>query len=125
MLTSHSGTANVRLYPELAGFVQEKNLAGSWEEVLYLGLHYAWFLGCVIGTLPLLKALAFMILAQVFAGMMLSIVFVQSHNGMEVYHDKKDFVTAQIVSTRDIAPSLWNDWFSGGSSLPSLLCPQT
>lgn len=33
---------------------------------------------------------------QVFSGFLLSIVFVQSHNGMEVYSDTKDFVTAQV-----------------------------
>jgi acyl-lipid Delta6-acetylenase / acyl-lipid (9-3)-desaturase len=49
----------------------------------------------------------------VFSGFLLSIVFVQSHNGMEVYSDTKDFVTAQIVSTRDITAGLWNDWFTG------------
>ena len=33
--------------------------------------------------------------AQVLCGLLLSIVFVQSHNGMEVYSGAKDFVTAQ------------------------------
>ena len=51
---------------------------------------------------------------QVMAGFMLAIVFVQSHNGMEVYMDKKDFVSAQLVSTRNIDASPWMDWFSGG-----------
>jgi len=51
--------------------------------------------------------------AQVFAGFLLSIVFVQSHNGMEVYNDEKDFITAQVVSTRDITAGVWNDWFTG------------
>ena len=34
--------------------------------------------------------------AQVLCGLLLSIVFVQSHNGMEVYSGCKDFVTAQV-----------------------------
>lgn len=34
--------------------------------------------------------------AQVLCGLLLSIVFVQSHNGMEVYSGSKDFVTAQV-----------------------------
>ena len=51
--------------------------------------------------------------AQVFSGFLLSIVFVQSHNGMEVYSDEKDFITAQVVSTRDISGSRWNEWFTG------------
>jgi hypothetical protein len=56
---------------------------------------------------------AFLHALQVFSGFLLSIVFVQSHNGMEVYSDTKDFVTAQIVSTRDITAGIWNDWFTG------------
>lgn len=37
----------------------------------------------------------------------------QSHNAMEVYVGPKDFITAQMVSTRDINAGLWNDWFTG------------
>jgi acyl-lipid Delta6-acetylenase / acyl-lipid (9-3)-desaturase len=33
---------------------------------------------------------------------------------MEVYMDKKDFVSAQLVSTRNIDSSLFMDWFTGG-----------
>jgi acyl-lipid Delta6-acetylenase / acyl-lipid (9-3)-desaturase len=51
---------------------------------------------------------------QIFAGFLLALVFVQSHNGMEVYMDRKDFVSAQIVSTRNISSTLWMDWFTGG-----------
>jgi fatty acid desaturase len=51
---------------------------------------------------------------QMFAGFLLALVFVQSHNGMEVYMEKKDFVSAQIVSTRNINSTLWMDWFTGG-----------
>jgi acyl-lipid Delta6-acetylenase / acyl-lipid (9-3)-desaturase len=51
---------------------------------------------------------------QILAGFLLAMVFVQSHNGMEVYMDKKDFVSAQIVSTRNIDSTVWMDWFTGG-----------
>nr|AEU04700.1 fatty acid delta-6-desaturase [Lobosphaera incisa] len=87
--------------------------AGVYE-LAYLALHYAWFLGAAFSVLPPLKAVVFALLSQMFSGFLLSIVFVQSHNGMEVYSDTKDFVTAQIVSTRDILSNVWNDWFTGG-----------
>lgn len=38
----------------------------------------------------------------------------QSHNGMEIYNDDKDFVTSQLVSTRNIDPGLVCDWVCGG-----------
>jgi fatty acid desaturase len=85
-----------------------------WEELAMIGLHYGWYLGMVFSFLPIWKGLLFVVLSQVFSGFLLSIVFVQSHNGMEVYSDTKDFVTAQIVSTRDITAGIWNDWFTGG-----------
>jgi acyl-lipid Delta6-acetylenase / acyl-lipid (9-3)-desaturase len=51
---------------------------------------------------------------QVLAGFMMALVFVQSHNGMEVYMEGKDFVTAQMISTRNIDSNMWLDWFTGG-----------
>lgn len=76
-------------------------------------VHYGWYLGLVFSQLSLAKALLFVLLTQMICGFFLSIVFVQSHNGMEVYSTEKDFVTAQVVSTRDIASGTWNDWFTG------------
>ena len=32
---------------------------------------------------------------------------------MEVYTNPKDFISAQLVSTRDISAGPWNDWFTG------------
>ena len=93
--------------------VQEKKQ--GWDEALCLIVHYGWYLGLVFSYLPIGKGLLFVLMTQMVCGFLLSIVFVQSHNGMEVYSTEKDFVTAQVVSTRDIAPGLWNDWFTGES----------
>ncbi len=38
----------------------------------------------------------------------------QSHNAMEIYTDDKDFVTSQMVSTRNIDPGVVTDWIMGG-----------
>ena len=87
---------------------------GAAVEAAALTLHYGWYVGAAFTTLPPLAALAYCVMAQLFCGLLLALVFVQSHNGMEVYSSQKDFVTAQVVSTRDIAPGPWADWFSGG-----------
>lgn len=88
-------------------------------------VHYGWYLGLVFSQLSLAKGLLFVLLTQMICGFFLSIVFVQSHNGMEVYSTEKDFVTAQVVSTRDIASGLWNDWFTGelGHAAQHACCP--
>eukprot|EP00803_Ostreobium_quekettii_P006432 evm.model.scf_162EXC.11 EVM.evm.TU.scf_162EXC.11 scf_162EXC:68504-69934(-) len=86
----------------------------AWQELSFLGLHYAWYFGVVLCSLSPWKAAAYLVLSQVLAGFMLSFAFVQSHNGMEIYSDSKDFVTSQIVSTRDITGTQWVNWFMGG-----------
>ena len=86
--------------------------------MLCLTVHYIWYLGLVFSHLSLGRGLLFVLMTQMICGFFLSIVFVQSHNGMEVYSTEKDFVTAQVVSTRDIVSGVWNDWFTGEQSLP-------
>ena len=104
----------------MATFVQSEK--HGWDELACLVVHYSWYLGLVFSQLPLAKGLLFVLLTQMICGFFLSIVFVQSHNGMEVYSTEKDFVTAQVVSTRDIASGIWNDWFTGELVLsPNLL----
>lgn len=86
----------------------------GWVEVALLIVHYLWYVGLAFLALPPLKAILYLLLSQGLCGFMLGIAFVQSHNGMEVYCDVKDFVTAQVVSTRDIAYNAWVHWFMGG-----------
>lgn len=85
----------------------------GWLEVCLLALHYVMQLYVPFKVLPLWGVLCWALLVQVVGGLMLGYVFVQSHNGMEVYADDKDFASAQLVSTRNVAPGLWNDWFTG------------
>lgn len=75
--------------------------------------HYAIYLYVPFSRLAWWAAIAWALGVQVVGGLLLGYVFVQSHNGMEVYSDAKDFATAQLVSTRNVAPGLWNDWFTG------------
>eukprot|EP00898_Chlorokybus_atmophyticus_P000597 jgi/Chlat1/1538/Chrsp122S00078 len=84
-------------------------------ELSCLGLHWSWYLWAAFSHLGLIRGALYVALTQLASGFLLSFVFVQSHNGMEVYNDRhKDFVSKQVVSTRDIQSSLLNDWFTGG-----------
>jgi acyl-lipid Delta6-acetylenase / acyl-lipid (9-3)-desaturase len=87
---------------------------GAALEVAGLAAHYALYLGAAFASLPPLSAAVWALGAQAACGLLLALVFVQSHNGMEVYTTTHDFVTAQAVSTRDISPGPWADWFTGG-----------
>ena len=86
----------------------------GWVEVFLIGLHYIWYFGVVFSCLSPMKIVAFLLVSQVLSGFMLGIAFVQSHNGMEIYSDSKDFVTSQVISTRDIVGTRWVNWFMGG-----------
>ena len=97
----------------MAEFLLLQSPKHGWDELACLAVHYTWYLGLVFSHLSLGKGLLFVLMTQMICGFFLSIVFVQSHNGMEVYSTEKDFVTAQVVSTRDIASGVWNDWFTG------------
>lgn len=85
----------------------------GWERAT-LALHYAWVLGSAFAFLPPGKALLHFLLAQFASGLLLSFVFIMSHNGMEVYNDGRNFILSQMAATRNIDRSLFNDWFTGG-----------
>ncbi len=66
---------------------------------------------CARSDTPLLcQAGLFILLSEFFCGVLLGFVFIQSHNGMEVYSDKRDFVASQLASTRNVHGSIFNDW---------------
>ena len=56
----------------------QESAGRGWLELLTLGLHYSWYLGMCFSWLPPAKALLFVVLSQMFAGFLLSIVFVQA-----------------------------------------------
>ena len=65
-----------------------------------------------------------MLLCQLFCGILLGYVFIQSHNGMEIYSDGRDFVTAQLASTRNIHGGIFNDWCAWRRHAYSATCVQ-
>ena len=87
---------------------------GAWR-VTDCSTWECWFL-----TPALRQALLFYVMSQFFCGILLGFVFIQSHNGMEIYSDRRDFVSSQLASTRNIHGSLFNDWYARcmATSLP-------
>ncbi|KAF5835722.1 delta 6 desaturase [Dunaliella salina] len=84
-------------------------------EIGAIAFHHVWLNACIFGALGFTwQAAAYWMIAHTISGFLTSFIFVQSHNGMEIYTDDKDFVTAQLVSTRNIHPGLFMDWFCGG-----------
>jgi fatty acid desaturase/cytochrome b involved in lipid metabolism len=77
-------------------------------------MHYIWFIGIAFWLLNPSMAIIWIIMSEFITGALLSLVFILNHNGKEVYNTSKDFVNAQVASTRNIEANMFNDWFTGG-----------
>eukprot|EP00184_Porphyridium_aerugineum_P004011 CAMPEP_0184707480 /NCGR_PEP_ID=MMETSP0313-20130426/37291_1 /TAXON_ID=2792 /ORGANISM="Porphyridium aerugineum, Strain SAG 1380-2" /LENGTH=489 /DNA_ID=CAMNT_0027169055 /DNA_START=171 /DNA_END=1640 /DNA_ORIENTATION=- len=94
----------------------------AWRslEILCLFLHHAIYIWLVaqIPTIP--QKLVFMVLSQATGGLFIGVVFTVGHNAMEILTPEEmkdtDFIRMQLVTTRNIDPSPFNIWFSGGLS---------
>lgn len=83
-------------------------------ELTAIALHHAWVLFCIFYNLSFMSGLLYWTVSHFLTGFGIAFVFIQSHNGMEIYSDDKDFVSSQMVSTRNIDPGVVTDWVFGG-----------
>lgn len=90
-------------------------------EVAGLALHHGLFVRLVVRIASYSsweKALAFVCCSQAFGGVLLGVVFAVGHNAMDVLTEKEmksvDFVRLQVRTTRNVTPSWFSDWFTGG-----------
>lgn len=90
-------------------------------EVLGLATHHGLFLLLIkkiafYGSIP--KAILFVACSQAFSGVLLGTVFAVGHNAMDVLtlneFRSRDFVRVQVSTTRNVDPSWFADWFTGG-----------
>ncbi|KAJ3382071.1 hypothetical protein HDU84_004629 [Entophlyctis sp. JEL0112] len=83
-----------------------------------LAVHWVWLLTAAFTFATPLRALLFLFVAECGCGLLLAFVFTVNHNAMPVYSTaeakKFDFYELQIRTGRDVLPSLFNDWFTGG-----------
>eukprot|EP01024_Parvocaulis_polyphysoides_P063984 TRINITY_DN7420_c0_g4_i2.p1 TRINITY_DN7420_c0_g4~~TRINITY_DN7420_c0_g4_i2.p1 ORF type:complete len:523 (-),score=68.23 TRINITY_DN7420_c0_g4_i2:1004-2470(-) len=87
----------------------------EYAELICICMHYVLFFGLAFGTLPTAQALTYLLGANFLGGLFLGVVFVISHNGMDIISDRdENFASAQILTTRNIQSSVFVDWFTGG-----------
>ena len=60
----------------------------------------------------------FLLVCQSFGSLFLAVVVLVGHNAMELFTSEEmkdtDFIRLQVRSTRNITPTVFNMWFSGG-----------
>lgn len=87
-------------------------------EVSTLSLHWGLYFGLMVAYLTPLQALGFFFISQAICGFLLAVVFSLNHNGMPILSQEEsidtEFYRKQILTGRDIHPTLFSTWFTGG-----------
>jgi fatty acid desaturase len=89
----------------------------KFGEKLALIVHYAYILAILVFTMPNVPvAVAYFLVAQMWGGLLLALVFGVGHNGMAVYDAdaKPGFGELQVTTTRNVEGTAFNSWFMGG-----------
>ncbi|MER6946678.1 acyl-CoA desaturase [Nonomuraea sp. NPDC000554] len=80
-------------------------------EAALLAVHFAAYFGVVFATLPLGKALVFLVVHQGLFGIYLGSTFAPNHKGMPILtkDDKLDFLRKQVLTSRNVRGNLFTD----------------
>lgn len=87
-------------------------------ELVGLAVHHISYLALLAKIPTWGQMLAFVVISQALGGLLIGIVFTVGHNAMEVLtpeeYKSTHFVSLQVRTTRNITPTWFNKWFSGG-----------
>ena len=87
-------------------------------EILTLAIHYVAVLYITLLLEATTLRVAFLFVSQSIGGLFLAVVFTVDHNAIDISSSEEmkrlDFIRLQVRSTRDITPTVFNMWFSGG-----------
>ena len=85
-------------------------------EASLMALHFALYLALVFSALSVGHALLFILVHQALFGLYTGSVFAPNHKGMPTLDSDSqvDFVRRQVLTSRDVKPSLVTDFWYGG-----------
>jgi fatty acid desaturase len=86
------------------------------RELLLLGIHAAAYVAGVLLLMSPLQALAFVAVHQAVFGMYMGCSFAPNHKGMPIVasHDKLDFLSRQVTTSRNVRGGWFVDQLLGG-----------
>ncbi|QNP68956.1 acyl-CoA desaturase [Streptomyces roseirectus] len=108
----------VRLH--LSGYVAARRGALTryrTAELTVITLHLVAYTAALFAVLPPGKAVAFLVLHQAVFGFYMGLMFAPNHKGMPVRdgaQEELDWLTRQVVTSRNLRPSRLGDFFYGG-----------
>ncbi len=108
--------STVTLRAAMIRYFLKSDIKRVWLDVLQLALHFVVYLGLVFWALPVWLGVVFVIVHQLLWGLYLGLAFAPNHKGMEVIgkDQKIDFLRAQVLTSRNVAPGLLTDFLYGG-----------
>eukprot|EP01026_Neomeris_dumetosa_P033057 TRINITY_DN2629_c0_g1_i4.p1 TRINITY_DN2629_c0_g1~~TRINITY_DN2629_c0_g1_i4.p1 ORF type:complete len:440 (-),score=5.12 TRINITY_DN2629_c0_g1_i4:61-1320(-) len=71
----------------------------EFAELVALCLHYTWLLGFAFYTLPPAAATAYVLGSEFLGGFLIGIVFIISHNGMEIISDSSFHIWSLLITS--------------------------
>ncbi|AJE85317.1 MULTISPECIES: fatty acid desaturase family protein [Streptomyces] len=86
-------------------------------DLVLLTVHLVAYLAAVFLVLPPLKAVAFIVVHQALFGFYMGLLFAPNHKGLPVRDgdaEELDWLTRQVVTSRNILPNRVTDFFYGG-----------
>lgn len=87
-------------------------------EIVTIGMHYVAVVYITLLLQTAASRIVFLLVCQSLGGLFIAVVFTVGHNAMHIFTTEEmkntDFVRLQVRSTRDITPTVFNMWFSGG-----------
>lgn len=87
-------------------------------EILTIVVHYVAVIYITLLLETAASRVVFLLICQSLGGLFIAVVFTVGHNAMDIFTSEEmkntDFVRLQVRSTRDITPTVFNMWFSGG-----------
>ncbi len=94
----------------------ERKARGAHAELALLAGHAVWYVGLVVGALGLGRGLLFIVLHKGLMGLYAGSAFAANHKGMPVLgpDESLDFVRHQVLTSRNITPSWFTDFWYGG-----------
>lgn len=86
------------------------------SEIPLMGLHFAVYFGLLFYFLTPGQVLAFTLVNQGLFGLYYGTVFAPNHKGMLILekNNKLDFLRTQVLTTRNVRPNLFADFWYGG-----------
>ena len=117
LMTIAATSKRISLFKILLKNLNTGNIKYARLDALLVVSGLALYLGLIFYFLNLWQAVVFIIVNQLFTGFYMGTVFATNHKAMTMTTAKLDFMTRQIITTRNVRSNFFTDFWCGGLNL--------